>query len=645
MLLSFFVSYFIFFSILFYFHEVGKFLSRNLFKQNFKTYINIYLGFGIFISFINLIYLIGLRNFKYIIFSLIIHFFLLLFKNFKFLKFNLNIKFFFLIFLSIIFSLTVFNHQYTNHDDINGYFNIYSSIINDNYKFSPDSNMRAWLSSFGYNFIQSIFIFFGGFNSVYFFDQAFGCVLILIFFYELLQKKLTSIEFVFFFFFISLSCLSLSATSMPNVILFSLSLILLDQLKKFHEGSKNLLIITALFLVAYNLRFNYLISFISFLFIILFFLKIPTNSLFLKKQSKKIILIILIFLIPEFFHKFYIFKTISPILGSDFYITSNKFFQEINFINSNPPDLLNFWFKVFVKKHLIFILFLTSIVVLVKKNFSFYFIVLASYLLSSLIISYISLPDYWNPRRYLLPLENSLIFYLLINIWYYVTNLNNKYFVYLKVRNLYFITFAFMAINLSLASYKIDFFEKFYLNKIESIQNIFYPNKDIKKPFFYREKIFNEKTNKNYIDEFNNCLKEQKIEKDLLVLIKHAYLIKNIKVNIIDYKYGFVMSEKTYPIFQSFDIQAKYFNANYDKIIIEKDILFNDFEISTYIEEYEQRKKNNSFSLKNFYTTSKYDLYPLIAWFDLARFLNNFIIYKPDSIICNNQKFLLLKFN
>ena len=122
----------------------------------------------------------------------------MLFKNFKFLKFNFNIKFFFLIFLSIIFSLTVFNHQYTNHDDINGYFNIYSSIINDSYKFSPDSNMRAWLSSFGYNFIQSIFIFFGGFNSVYFFDQDFGCVLILIFFYELLQKKLTSIEFVFF---------------------------------------------------------------------------------------------------------------------------------------------------------------------------------------------------------------------------------------------------------------------------------------------------------------------------------------------------------------------------------------------------------------------------------------------------------------
>ena len=137
----------------------------------------------------------------------------------------------------------------------------------------------------------------------------------------------------------------------------------------------------------------------------------------------------------------------------------------------------------------------------------------------------------------------------------------------------------------------------------------------------------------------------QEFEKDLLILIKHAYLVKNRNINIIDYKYGFVMSEKTFPFFQSFNDKLKYFHNNYDKILIEKSILFNDSNITAYINEFDERKKVNNFSLKNFYTNySKHDLFPVITWLDFAKFLDNYIINKPNSIICNNKNFLLLKF-
>jgi hypothetical protein len=645
MLTNFITSYLALILLIFYFSEVGKFLSKKIFNQNSRIYINIFLGFGFFISFVNFIYLAGLGNFKYILLLIIIHLILLLFKNYKYLKFNFNIKINFLIFVSFFFSLVAYNFQYTNHDDINGYFNIYSTIINDNYKFSPDANIRAWLSSFGYSFIQSIFIFLGGFTSLYFFDQAFGCLIILIFIYEIMKKKLTNLEFIFFASFISLSCLSLSATSMPNIIIFSLSLILFDELRKFHKGSENIFLICTLFLIAYNLRFNYLLSTSSFVFIALLFLNISTNLRYLKEKIKIVSLILIIFLLPEFFHKFYMYDTISPIFGSNYYITNNEFFKEINFIDSDKINFLYFWFKIFVKKHLIFILFLIFAASLIKKKFSFYFVILISYLISNLILGYISLPDYSNPRRYLLPVENALIIFLLIDIWYYVYISSAKNIILLKVKYLYFFIFALISSNLSLATYDISFFQKLYLNRFESVQNIFYSEQDIAKPFFYRDKIFNKKNNINYIREFESCLTGQEFEKDLLILIKHAYLVKNKKINIIDYKYGFVMSEKTFPFFQSFNDKLKYFNDNYDKILIEKNILYNDSYVTSYINEFEERKKNNNFSLKNFYTGySKHDLFPVITWLDFARFLDNYIVNKPNAIICNNKNFLLLEF-
>ena len=645
MLTNFITSYLALILLIFYFNEVGKFLSKKIFNQNSRMYINIYLGFGFFISFVNFIYLVGFRNFRYILLSILIHLILLLFKNYKYLKFNFNIKISFLIFVSFFFSLVVYNFQYTNHDDINGYFNIYSTIINDNYKFSPDANIRAWLSSFGYSFIQSIFIFLGGFTSLYFFDQAFGCLIILIFIYEIINKKLTNLEFIFFVSFISLSCLSLSATSMPNIIIFSLTLILFNELRKFHKGSENILLICTLFLIAYNLRFNYLLSTSSFVFIALLFLNISTNLRYLKEKIKIVSLILIIFLLPEFFHKFYMYDTISPIFGSNYYITNNEFFKEINFIDSDKINFLYFWFKIFVKKHLIFILFLIFAASLIKKKFSFYFVILISYLMSNLILGYISLPDYSNPRRYLLPVENALIIFLLIDIWYYVYLSSAKNIILLRVRYLYFIVFALISSNLSLAAYDISFFQKLYLNRFESVQNIFYSEQDIAKPFFYRDKIFNKQDNISYIKEFESCLMGQEFEKDLLILIKHAYLVKNKKINIIDYKYGFVMSEKTFPFFQSFNDKLKYFNDNYDKILIEKNILYNDSYVTAYINEFEQRKKKNNFSLKNFYTGySKHDLFPVITWLDFARFLDNYIVNKPNTIICNNKNFLLLQF-
>jgi hypothetical protein len=645
MLTNFLTSHLALISLIFYFNEIGKFLSKKIFNNNSRMYINVYLGLGFFISFVNLIYLAGLGYFKYILLLILIHFIFLLFKNYKYFKLNFNIKISLLIFVFIFFSLVVFNYQYSNHDDINGYFNIYSSIINDNYKFSPDANIRAWLSSFGYDFIQSIFIFLGGFTSLYFFDQAFGCLLILIFFYEIAQKKLTNLEFIFFISFISLSCLSLPATSMPNIIIFSLTLILFDELRKFNKSSENILFIFALFLIAYNLRFNYLVSITSFAFIILFFLKASANLIYLKKKIKIVSFIFIIFLFPEFFHKFYMYGTISPIFGSNFYITNNEFFKEINFIDSSKINFLYFWFKIFVKKHLILILLLIFAASLIKKKFFFYFIILISYLISNLILGYISLPDYSNPRRYLLPVENALIIFLLIDIWYYVFISSVKNAISSKIRYLYFIIFGLISFNLSLAAYDISFFQKLYLNRFESVQNIFYSDQDIKKPFFYKDKIFNKKDNINYIREFESCLMGQEFEKDLLILIKHAYLVKNRNINIIDYKYGFVMSEKTFPFFQSFNDKLKYFHNNYDKILIEKSILFNDSNITAYINEFDERKKVNNFSLKNFYTNySKHDLFPVITWLDFAKFLDNYIINKPNSIICNNKNFLLLKF-
>ena len=645
MLINFISSYLVLISLIFYFNDIGKFLSKKIFKQNLITYINIYIGFGFFISIINLIYLAGLGKFKYILLLILVHFILLLFKNYKYFRLNFNIKIGLLIFVFSIFSLSVFNYQYTNHDDINGYFNIYSTIINDNYKFSPDANIRAWLSSFGYDFIQSTFIFTGGYTSLYFFDQAFGCLLILIFIYEITQKKISNLEFIFFVFFISLSCLSLSATSMPNIIVFSLSLILFDELRKFYKGSKNTILICSLFLVAYNLRFNYLISTTTFIFIILFFMNTLRNFKYLKKKIITISLITIIFLLPEFFHKFYLYGTISPVFGSKFYITNNEFFKKINFIESNEINYAYFWFKIFVKKHLIFIFLLIFASILIKKKISFYLIILISYLISSIILGLISLPDFSNPRRYLLPIENALIIFLLIDIWNHVHISSVKNIILLKARYLYLIFFVFISINLSLATYDLSFFQKLYLNRFESVQNIFYPEQEIKKPFFYREKIFNKKDNKNYIDEFEFCLIGQQFEKDLLVLIKHAYLVKNKNVNIIDYKYGFVMSEKTYPFFQSFDDKLKFFVDNYDQILIEKNILYNDSNLTAYINEFRERKNGNNFSLKSFYPTySKHDLYPVITWLDFANFLHSFVRNETKSIVCDNKNFLLLKF-
>ncbi|WP_440675417.1 hypothetical protein [Candidatus Pelagibacter sp. HIMB1593] len=645
MLINFITSYLVLISLIFYFNEVGKFLSKKIFKQNLIVYINIYLGFGFFISVINLIYLAGLGKFKYILLIVLIHFILLLFKNYKYLKLSFNVKIGILIFLFFIFSLFVFNYQYTNHDDINGYFNIYSTIINDNYKFSPDANIRAWLSSFGYDFIQSIFIFIGGYTSLYFFDQAFGCFLILIFIYEITQKKISNLEFIFFVFFISLSCLSLSATSMPNIIVFSLSLILLDELRKFYKGSENILLICSLFFIAYNLRFNYLVSTTSFIFIILFFINIFSNVKYLNKKIITVSLIAVIFLLPEFFHKFYLYGTISPVFGSNFYITNNEFFKEINFIDSIEINYAYFWFKIFVKKHLIFIILLIFTVILIKKKISFYLIILISYLISSLILGLISLPDFSNPRRYLLPIENALIIFLLIEIWSHFHISSTKNITLLRAKYLYLTFFAFILINLSLATYDLSFFQKLYLNRFESVKNIIYPEQEIKKPFFYRDKIFNKKDNKKYINEFESCLIGKQFKKDLLVLIKHAYLVKNKNINIIDYKYGFVMSEKTYPFFQSFNDKLKFFNDNYDQILIEKNILYNDLYVTAYINEFKERKIGNNFSLKNFYPNySKHDLYPAITWLDFAKFLYSFVRDNPKSIVCDNKNFLLLKF-
>ena len=644
MLINFFFfvcAYLVLASSIFYFYNLGHILTKKVFFEKTSISINIILGFGIFISFINLIYLTEFGNFKYLLLFLLIHILFLFSKN---LKYKFNFKFYCLIILSIIFSLAVFNHQYSNHDDVNGYFNIYSNIISDNYKLSPELNLRSFYSSLGYNFIQSVFIFLGGYTSTYFFDQSFGCILMLIFFYEKFQRKLPNSEFFFFIIFLSLSCLTLSETSMPKVILTSLSLILLDQLKKFYEGSENLLIISAILLIAYNLRFNFLISFVCFIFIFILILKFYKNFFFFKKNLKVYFFIIIFCYFNLVLQKLYVFDTISPIFGSKYYITNNSFFKEIIFVDLIENNILFFWFKVFLKKHLIFILFLLLLFFLIRKNIFFYLIILISYFFSIIIFSYIQFPDFANPKRYLHPLENSLIIFLLINLWKYVDNSIKQNLIHNKFKYFYFVVFAIISINLSLSSHNIIFLKKLYFDRLESVKYIFLPKQITEKPFFYKSVIFSKKNNEDYVKNINYCLKNKKFEGETLVLVKHAYLIESKKIQVIDYLYGFTFSKKMYPIFQSFDYQSKHFNENYNQILIEKASL-NSSNIIQYIQDYEKRKVDNVFSLKNFYTYySKMDLYPVIAWLDFAKYLNKFIELKPQSIICENKDFFLLKF-
>jgi hypothetical protein len=236
-------------------------------------------------------------------------------------------------------------------------------------------------------------------------------------------------------------------------------------------------------------------------------------------------------------------------------------------------------------------------------------------------MSYFGIGDYQNVNRYLLPFENSLVFFLLMNIWY---NLNyfKKYFILIKIKYIYIVTFFILVTNLSLSGYKIDFLKRLYNDRIESALNILnIKNLTNKETFFYKINIFNEKNNKNYINLFNSCLKNQNFSKKILILIKHAYLFKNKNIQVIENKYGFTMSKKIYPIFQSYDYKLQYFNKNYNYILIKKELLFESDEITRYVRDYKKIKINNLFIINNFFTDyNKYGIYPRIAWLDLAGF-------------------------
>lgn len=647
--MNFILSYITLLSFFFYFERIGSFLSIKIFEYRFNKIINIYFGLGLFISIINLSFIFGINNFKIILFLIIANFSLLLLKFYKQnnFNFNFNLKINFLIFLSLVLCLLIFNHPYSNHDDINGYFNIYASIINDNYNSTPDSNIRNFYSSYGYNFIQSIFIFIGGYSSAYFFDQAFGGILILLSSYYLLKYYTNDVEFAFLIILIFLSLVTISETSMPKVIIYSISLLILFELKKFIINSKpeKFFVIIGLLFIAYNLRYNYILSFICFSIIFIFFFKLIKKEFNIIKNLKIIFLLVTIFLVPEFIQKFLIFKTISPIFGSEFYITENNYFNEIKIINT---DIKYFYFltKIFLKKHFIFICLVFWIISIIKlKNQPYLSLLFFTYLLSIIIMSFVQIPDYQNPKRYLVPVENSLIIFLLILIF---NDLKEKIYLNKINRNfifIFFLIFGLIVSNISLSNYRPSYNLEFYKSRLKSVINIFNSNYKNKETFFYKEKIFTKKNNLNYIDDFNSCYQKLNLNEKVLIITKHSYLFYDKQFKAIDYRYGFTLSEFIYPIFQEFVSKEKFFKQNYKSIIIEKNILFENKNLNDYLLNKDKILFNNNLYLKNFNPTwSKFDQFPLIAWYDLVSFFYEYAQLNKKKLNCNNNFFISIKF-
>lgn len=632
-------------SLTFYFYHLGRIITKiaSLEKTNISA--NIILGLGIFISAINLIYFFGLRDFKIILCLIFVHILIFFFfhcKNYK--KFFFDYKLLFLFIISIVVSLSCFEHRFLNFDDFYGYSNLYLSIINNNYNFSPDLQFRAYYVSFGYNFIESIFIFLNNISTIHFFDQAFGTSLIIIYFYEnfyLNNKSKIKKEFLFFIFFIVISTISIPETSQPKIILYALSIIILSELKKFSDGSTNISVLISLLFIGYNLKYSYIISFIYIVFFIFLFFRILTKEIKLEENIKKIVYLFCIFLLPDLINKFYIFDSLSPVLfNSKYAVAENFFFKEIKFIrNFDTKTYFIFWSLVLIKKHFLIIFGLFVILFFNKKKLYFNSIIFLSYCFSIFIISFLLFPDKFNSQRYLWPLENALIIFFVMQI------INDKFLItFIKnYKYLFKFCFALICIYMSLLTPKPLSFYELYKNKFENISNIFLSSNNLNKNFFFKNKLPDKKTIVEYQMEFNACFNNFEKDIEVLSILNYSFLIQKKKLKQLEINTGFAVSKNLFPFFQSFNDKNIFLKKNYQGIIIEKKLIYENLILESDLGEFHNRLKGKKIDLTDFYSNySKYDMTNLVIWLDFVGTLKNPKFLR--KINCETDNFISFKF-
>jgi hypothetical protein len=636
-------SYLLLIFFIFYFYQLGNILGKKVFCEKTNISVNIIIGLGFFISAINLIYAVGLRDFKIVISLLFIHALVLFFFNFKnYKRIVFDYKLLFVLLLPIIVSLTFFKYNFLNFDDFYGYSNLYESVINNNYNFSPDLQIRAHNLSFGYTFIQSIFVFLNGISTIHFFDQTLGTILIVIYIYEnfFIDSKKKN-EFYFYTILIVISTISIPETSLPKIIIYSLTIIMLSETKNFFDGSKNISVLVCLLLVGFNLRYNFIISYIHLLFSIILLLKILKKKIKLNESIIKITCCFGIFLIPDLINKFIIFDTILPLfLKSKYFATENYFFKEIELIrNFDFQTYIIYWVSVFFKKNFLIIAALFGILFFSKKNLYFNRLLFFCYFISIIVTSFILFPDRFNSWRYLWPLENALIIFLILQI------INNKFLIsYIKnYKYIFIFFFTIIVIYISLLTPKPWIFYEFYKSKFQNVINIFSISNNLSNNFFFSKKIPDKNTVTQYKIEFNSCFDVFKKEKDVLTILNYSYLMQEKKLKKMEINTGFLYSKDFFPFFQSFDEKSNFLKNNYEGIIIEKILIYKNAKLDQDLKELDQRLKEKKINLTGLYPNySKYDIINLLTWLDFVSFLKK--IKFSNKVNCETDNFISFKF-
>lgn len=635
MIYNFINIYLSFLLLFYYFFELGSFFSKKLFKQKTSTSVSILIGFGFLISAINIIYTLGIRNFKLILVLFLMNILYFIIKNIKNFNLKLDSNTLFLSFFIFLTAILSFYNEYLTFDDFHGYAKVYSSIINNNFNFDIDQNLRNFFSGFGYNFIQSIFIYIGGFNSIYFFDQMFGTSLILIFFYEQLKNKNF---FPLIIFLVLLSTFSIKDTSQPYTIIFAMTLVLLPLLKNFYDYPHNILIIFSLIIISFNLKYSTPLFFTTLFFSIIAIHKLFKKQIDLKENYKIILILISVFLLPDLINKYFIFENISPALfGSKFSIFENIYFDKIDFINQQNYYKNNFYLLIFFKKHFIIILLLTATLYFIKRDY-FYIITFLFYICSIVVWSIIQFPDLYNIRRYLLPLENAFILFMMLEFFQYYKGKN-----FFKILILFFVI---ISLNLNFSSFRPTKTIKFYKIKIANTINIFNEKYAHKAYFLYNNfSIPSDLEKMKYIKEFEKCLYKIEPDKNILSLINFEFLINRKNVTFIDKGFGFNLSEKQYPLLQNFDIKYSFFKKNYPVIIFEKNVLLKDYVYKRFLKDLNWRLKDDEYDISNFFNNySLYDKIPLISYYDFLKFIDILALRsKNKQNLCETDRFLLIE--
>jgi hypothetical protein len=438
-----------------------------------------------------------------------------------------------------------------------------------------------------------------------------------------------------------ISTISISETSQPKIIIYAITLIILLELKKFSDDSQNICTLVCLLLVGWNLKYLYIISYIYIAFFIFLLIKILRNKIKLKENLKNIIYLLFFFLIPDFINKFDIFGTISPsIFKSKYDITENFFLKEIEFVRDfDIKTYFIFWSLVFLKKHFLVIFALFFILFFRKQKLYFNVILFLSYCISIIIISFLWFPDQFNPKRYLWPLESALIVFFVLQIIYdkFLTNFKEKY------KYLFKISFALGCIYLALLTPKPWNFYELFKNKFQNIYNVFSSSDNLNKNFFFKNKIPNENIIKEYQREFYSCFNTLDKDKNVLSILNYPFLINEKKLRQLEINTGFLFTKHLYPIFQSFHEKNKFLKKNYEGIIIEKNLIYNNSILDKDLSEFNYRLNKEKINLTGFYPNyTKYDMLNLISWLDFVSFLQKLKFL--SKVNCETDNFISFKF-